>query len=60
MVNEKQGKVYSPNPVYNRKLVRSVLKNSIEKKYGQHNVSKLVHEYFEKYQGTIHKKLKEA
>lgn len=25
MVNERQGKVYNPRPVYNRKLLRSVI-----------------------------------
>ena len=26
MVNERQGKVYNPRPVYNRKLLRSVIR----------------------------------
>lgn len=27
MVNERQGKVYNPRPVYNRKLLRSVIRD---------------------------------
>lgn len=29
MVNERQGKVYNPRPVYNRKLLRSVIRANI-------------------------------
>jgi hypothetical protein len=39
MVNEKQGKVYNPRPVYNRKLLRSVIRAGIQKQFGQHRVS---------------------
>ena len=40
MVNENQGKVYKPVPVYDRKLVRDVIRNSFAKKYGFHKVNK--------------------
>lgn len=46
MVNERQGKVYSPTPVYNRKLLRSVIRASIQKRVGQHKVSETMAEYF--------------
>lgn len=39
MVNERQGKVYSPRPVYNRKLVRSIIRADVQRKYGNHKVS---------------------
>lgn len=39
MVNEKQGKVYNPRPVYNRKLLRSVIRHGVQKQFGQHHVS---------------------
>lgn len=36
MVNENKGKVYEPRKVYDRKLLRSVLRSKLEKenKYG--------------------------
>lgn len=39
MVNENQGKVYNPRPVYNRKLLRSVIRHGVQKQFGQHHVS---------------------
>ena len=39
MVNERQGKVYNPRPVYNRKLLRSVIRAGVQKQFGQHHVS---------------------
>lgn len=39
MVNERQGKNYQPVQVWDRKLVRSVIRNQIIKKDGYHNVS---------------------
>lgn len=39
MVNERQGKKYNPRPVYNRKLLRSVIRAGVQKQFGQHNVS---------------------
>lgn len=46
MVNERQGKVYNPRPVYNRKLLRSVIRANIYKRTGGHKVSKGMAEYF--------------
>ena len=40
MVNENKGMTYQPKPFYNRKLIRSVLRNIITQKDGQHNVSR--------------------
>jgi hypothetical protein len=48
MVNEKQGKVYNPRPVYNRKLLRSVIRTDVQKQFGQHNVSRNMAVNFEK------------
>ena len=33
MVNERQGKVYNPRPVYNRKLLRSVIRAGVQKQF---------------------------
>lgn len=46
MVNENQGKVYRPKPVYNRKLLRSVIRAEIVKRQGRHKVSETMSEYF--------------
>ena len=43
MVNEKQDKEYNPIPVWDRKLMRSVIRNQIIKKDGYHNVSVKLH-----------------
>ena len=40
MVNENQGKVYNPRAVYNRKLLRSVIRHGVQKQFGQHQVSR--------------------
>ena len=40
MVNEHQGKKYEPRPVYNRKLLRSVIRAGVQKQFGQHHVSR--------------------
>ena len=48
MVNEKQGKVYRPTPVYNRKLMRSVIRAGVQKQFGQHNVSQNMAANFER------------
>lgn len=42
MVNESKGKVYKPVPVYNRKLMRSVIRHGVAKKFGNHKVSGLM------------------
>lgn len=39
MVNENQGKKYNPRPVYNRKLLCSVIRAGVQKQFGQHHVS---------------------
>ena len=39
MVNENKGKQYEVNPVWDRKLMRSVIRHQIIKKDGRHNVS---------------------
>lgn len=48
MVNERQGKVYNPRPVYNRKLLRSVIRAGVQKQFGQHHVSANMAGNFEK------------
>ena len=48
MVNERQGKVYNPRPVYNRKLLRSVIRAGDKKQFGQHHVSANMAGNFEK------------
>jgi hypothetical protein len=48
MVNERHGKVYNPRPVYNRKLLRSVIRAGVQKQFGQHHVSANMAGNFEK------------
>lgn len=48
MVNENQGKVYNPTPIYNRKLLRSVIRANVQKRVGYHKVSKTMAEYFKR------------
>lgn len=48
MVNERQGKIYSPRPVYNRKLLRSVIRANVDKRTGGHKVSRAMAAYFKK------------
>lgn len=43
MVNEKKGNSYEPVPVWNRKLMRSVIRNQIIKKDGYNKVNKKLH-----------------
>ena len=40
MVNENQGKVYKPRAVYNRKLLRSVIRHGVQRQFGNHHVSR--------------------
>lgn len=40
MVNENKGVRYNPRPVYDRKLLRSVIKNQFAKQHGFHKVNK--------------------
>lgn len=48
MVNENQGKVYNPIPVYNRKLMRSVIRAGVARQFGNHHVSANMAANFEK------------
>lgn len=48
MVNENKGKVYEPRPVYDRKLLRSVIRAGVQKKFGQHGVSRNMAHNFER------------
>lgn len=48
MVNEHQGKIYNPRPVYNRKLLRSVIRAGVQKQFGQHKVSLNMSQNFER------------
>lgn len=48
MVNEKRGKHYNPKPVYNRKLLRSVIRAACIDNFGLHNVSRNMSANFEK------------
>ena len=48
MVNENQGKKCKPRPVYNRKLMCSVIRAGVQKQFGQHHVSANMAGNFEK------------
>lgn len=48
MVNENQGKVYKPVPVYNRRLAREVIRNQCAAKFGHSKVSALMAANFER------------
>ena len=48
MVNEREEKVYNPRPVYNRKLLRSVIRAKVAKQFGFHHVNKMMAVNFEK------------
>ncbi len=48
MVNENKGKVYKPVPVYNRRLVREVMRNQCAAKFGHSNVSAQMAANFER------------
>lgn len=50
MVNENKGKQYEVNPVWDRKLMRSVIRHQIIKKDGRHDVSKKLHYIWEQLQ----------
>lgn len=48
MVNENKGKVYEPVAVYDRKLLRSIMRNKLEKENGygaNKKLSTVFHEY---------------
>lgn len=40
MVNENKGEIYRPRRVYDRKLLRSVIRNQFAVQYGFHKVNK--------------------
>ncbi len=46
MVNENQGKVYSPNSVYNRKMLRNIIRERAVEVKGNHDVSKYMSRAF--------------
>lgn len=48
MVNENAGKKYNPTPVYNRRLARSIIRNGVAKKFGNHKVSKIMSANFKR------------
>lgn len=48
MVNEKAGKKYKPQPVYNRKMLRSIIRNNVSKKFGNHKVSAVMSANFKR------------
>lgn len=48
MVNEKAGRTYKPQPVYNRKMLRSIIRNSVAKKFGNHKVSAVMSANFKR------------
>lgn len=50
MVNENQGKSYNPVQVWDRKLMRSVIRAQIIKKDGRHNVSAKLNYIFKELQ----------
>ena len=43
MVNQNKGKKYEPTQVWDRKLMRSVIRSQIIKKDGYHKVNKKLH-----------------
>lgn len=48
MVNEKAGKTYKPRAVYNRKMMRSIIRNGVAKQFGNHHVSENMSENFKR------------
>lgn len=55
MVNEKQGKTYEVMPIYNRKLVRTVLRNIAFYRH-RGKVSQRMSEAFKQYQERMNNK----
>lgn len=51
MVNENQGKEYEPRPVYNRKMLRNVLRFWAKKTGGSSDVNKRMSEKFHEIRG---------
>ena len=50
MVNENKGSSYNPVPHWDRKLVRSVIRNQVIKQGGYHNVSERMSAVFKQMQ----------
>lgn len=48
MVNEKAGKTYKSHPVYNRKMLCSIIRNGVAKKFGNHKVSAVMSANFKR------------
>lgn len=48
MVNEKNGKTYRPEPIYNRKMLRNIIRERAIEINGYHNVNRYVKEAFKK------------
>ena len=46
MINKNKGG-YNPTPIYNRKLLRNIIRERVVALHGYHNVSALVHRGFE-------------
>lgn len=60
MVNENKGKVYKPVPVYNRKLMRSVIRHGVARRFGNHKVSGLMSINFKEMRKARAKQLRKA
>lgn len=52
MVNEKQGKAYEPVQIWDRKLMRSVIRSQVIKKDGFHKVNKKMSYIFKQLQNN--------
>ena len=53
MVNKKAGKLYNPTPVYNRKMLRNIIRERAIEVNGYHNVSKYVNEAFKEVRNNM-------
>ena len=50
MVNQNKGKVYTINPVWDRKIMRNIIRSQIIKKDGYHNVNQKMSAVFKSMQ----------
>lgn len=55
MVNKNKGGVYNPTPIYNRKMLRNIIRNRALEVKGRHNVSAYVREAFKEVRDNINK-----
>lgn len=55
MVNEKNGKTYRPEPIYNRKMLRNIIRERAIEINGYHNVNRYVKEAFKEVRNNINK-----